>query len=125
MYEQVKKPKESKSNAVATSVVQKKSDVKQGFGLVDNRLFRPLRNGVIQCGGGASKPMEEPSKVAVKTELRPFNIPTELTKEYEIYTGEFNANSMKLDKKSNWKAPKPLSMRDWAAATPRWGHVWQ
>ncbi|ATG76431.1 MULTISPECIES: hypothetical protein [unclassified Pseudoalteromonas] len=37
MYEQVDKPKENKSRAVANSVTQKKSDVKQGFGFVDNR----------------------------------------------------------------------------------------
>ena len=37
MYEQVEKPKENKSRAVANFVTQKKSDVKQGFGFVDNR----------------------------------------------------------------------------------------
>ena len=37
MFEQVEKPKENKSRAVANSVTQKKSDVKQGFGFVDNR----------------------------------------------------------------------------------------
>ncbi len=37
MYEQVEKPKESKSRAVASSVAQNKSNVKQGFGFVDTR----------------------------------------------------------------------------------------
>lgn len=37
MYEQVEKPKENKSRAVANSVAQKKSDGKQGSGFVDNR----------------------------------------------------------------------------------------
>lgn len=37
MYEQVEKPKENKSRAVANSVAQKKSNVKQDFGFVDNR----------------------------------------------------------------------------------------
>jgi hypothetical protein len=37
MYEQVEKPKENKSRAVANSVAQKKSNIKQGFGFVDNR----------------------------------------------------------------------------------------
>ena len=37
MYSQVEKPKENKSRAVANSVTQKKSNVKQGFGFVDNR----------------------------------------------------------------------------------------
>lgn len=37
MYEQVEKTKKNKSRAVANSVAQKKSDVKQGFGFVDNR----------------------------------------------------------------------------------------
>jgi len=36
-YEQVEKPKENKSKAAASSIVQKKSSVKQGFGFVDNR----------------------------------------------------------------------------------------
>jgi hypothetical protein len=37
MYEQIEKPKEKKSIAVANSVAQKKSNVKQGFGFLDNR----------------------------------------------------------------------------------------
>ena len=37
MYEQIEKPKENKSRAVANSVTQKKSAGKQGFGFVDNR----------------------------------------------------------------------------------------
>lgn len=37
MYEQIEKPKENKSRAVTNSVVQKKSDGKQGFGFEDNR----------------------------------------------------------------------------------------
>lgn len=38
MYTQVKKPKDDKSRAVANSVTQKKSNGKQDFGFVDNRL---------------------------------------------------------------------------------------
>lgn len=37
MYAQIEKPKENKSRAVANSVAQKKSNVKEGFGFVDNR----------------------------------------------------------------------------------------
>ncbi|WP_221937439.1 eCIS core domain-containing protein [Shewanella psychropiezotolerans] len=37
MYEQIEKPKENKSRAVANSVAQKKSNVKKGFRFVDNR----------------------------------------------------------------------------------------
>ena len=37
MYEQIKKPKENKSRAAVNSVPQKESNVKQGFGFVDNR----------------------------------------------------------------------------------------
>jgi len=37
MYEQVKKPKENKSRAIAHSVAQKKRKVKQKLGFVDNR----------------------------------------------------------------------------------------
>lgn len=38
MYEQVEKPKESKSRAVANSVAQKKSKISKGVTFVDNRL---------------------------------------------------------------------------------------
>lgn len=37
MYEQVEKPKKNKSRTVANSVAQKRSNGKQGFGVVDNR----------------------------------------------------------------------------------------
>jgi hypothetical protein len=37
MYAQVEKPKENKSRAIANSVAQKKGNVKQGFGFMDNR----------------------------------------------------------------------------------------
>lgn len=37
MYKQIEKSKENKSRTVANSVTQKKSDVKQGLGFVDNR----------------------------------------------------------------------------------------
>ena len=37
MYVQREKPKENKSKAIANSVAQKESNVKQGFGFVDNR----------------------------------------------------------------------------------------
>lgn len=73
MYEQVEKPKENKSRAVANSVAQKKSIGRQSFGFVDNRTkekaddqtlqkmrlnYQPdesfqiasPRNTVVQCG---------------------------------------------------------------------------
>jgi len=37
MYAQVEKSKENKSRAIAKSLAQKKSNVKQGFGFIDNR----------------------------------------------------------------------------------------
>ena len=37
MYEQIEKPKENKSRAVANSVVQKKGSRDRGFSFVDNR----------------------------------------------------------------------------------------
>lgn len=40
MYAQVEKPKENKSRTVTNSVDQKKSNVKQGFGIVDNRTIQ-------------------------------------------------------------------------------------
>lgn len=62
MYEQVEKPKENKIKAVADSVVQKKSDMKQGFGFVDNRpkvqsqnflqsIINRKRTDVVQMNG--------------------------------------------------------------------------
>ncbi len=36
MYEQIEKPKENKNKAIANSAAQKKSNVKRGFGFVDN-----------------------------------------------------------------------------------------
>ena len=44
MYEQEKKPKEKKSKAVANTVSQKKSDMKQTFGFVDNGEILPSKN---------------------------------------------------------------------------------
>ncbi len=53
MYEQVEKPKENKSRSVANSMSQKKSNVKQGFGFVDNRTetVRQLKLKVINNNG--------------------------------------------------------------------------
>ncbi|NEQ40512.1 MAG: hypothetical protein F6K40_31495 [Okeania sp. SIO3I5] len=47
MYAQVEKTKENKTRAVANSVAQKKSNVKQGFGFVDNRLHK-IHIGALQ-----------------------------------------------------------------------------
>lgn len=53
MYEQAEKPKESKNRAVSNSVAQKKSNVKQGFGFVDNRTsVREITQRVEIKGGG-------------------------------------------------------------------------
>ncbi|WP_421854433.1 hypothetical protein [Marinomonas sp.] len=43
MYEQIEKPKENKSRAIANSVAQKKSNGKQGFEFVDNRHISSLK----------------------------------------------------------------------------------
>lgn len=51
MYAQKEKPKENKSKAVANSVGQKKSNVKQGFGFVDNRS-----ESLLQRDNSRSKP---------------------------------------------------------------------
>lgn len=44
MYAQVEKPKENKSREVANSVAQKQRNVKQGFGIVDNRPEAKLQS---------------------------------------------------------------------------------
>ena len=48
MYAQVEKSKENKSRAVANNVAQKKSNGKQGFGFVDNRIETVAQRNVIQ-----------------------------------------------------------------------------
>jgi hypothetical protein len=76
MYAQVEKPKKSKSRAVANSVAQKKSNVKQGFGFVDNRpesiaqrkmqsiinsgFHDPIQLMKKWTGGGGFENIEEP-----------------------------------------------------------------
>ncbi|CAM3789124.1 hypothetical protein VA7868_00448 [Vibrio aerogenes CECT 7868] len=50
MYEQVEKPKENRSRAVANSVTQKKSNVKQGFGFVDNRPRSIIQKKIQEIG---------------------------------------------------------------------------
>jgi len=47
MYAQVDKQKDNKSRGVANSVTQKKSNVKQGFGFVDNRT-QPLSTTILK-----------------------------------------------------------------------------
>jgi len=47
MYKQVEKPKETKSRAVANTVAQKKSNVKEGFGFMDSRLKNHVENKLI------------------------------------------------------------------------------
>lgn len=42
MYEQLEKTKENRARAIANSVVQKKSNAKQGIGFVDNRSHEKL-----------------------------------------------------------------------------------
>lgn len=48
MYEQVEKPKENKSRAVANSVAQEKKKGKQGVGFVDNRSETILQRELIE-----------------------------------------------------------------------------
>lgn len=57
MYEQLEKPKENKSKAVAASVVQKKGNAKQGFGFVDNR---PDRKKLLIASGGVLQAVKIP-----------------------------------------------------------------
>lgn len=66
MYAQVEKPKENKSRAAANAVAQKKSDVKQGFGFVDNRP-ETVAQRILQ------KIANNNSQVAT-TQLKPKNI---------------------------------------------------
>lgn len=51
MYTKVEKPKENKSRAAANSVIQEKSDGKQGFGFVDNRTEIKKLSKVVEHSG--------------------------------------------------------------------------
>lgn len=52
MYAQKEKPVENKASAVANSIAQKQSNVKQGVGFVDNRsesiMQRKFSKGLVQ-----------------------------------------------------------------------------
>jgi len=79
MYEQVEKPKENKSRAVANSVTQKKSNVKQGFGFVDNRpeaivqkkqkelnaFYKKNRNNLLSTNSGEISSIQRMSVPAI------------------------------------------------------------
>ena len=54
MYAQVEKPKENNSRAVANSVAQKKSNVNQAFGFVDNREDTLQRKRILGLSSGPS-----------------------------------------------------------------------
>ncbi|CAG8998274.1 MAG: hypothetical protein CENE_00216 [Candidatus Celerinatantimonas neptuna] len=62
MYEQVEKPKENKSRAVANSIVQKKSNRQRGFEFVDNRPGFSLK----EKEGSSRKPVQLLKKDAIK-----------------------------------------------------------
>jgi len=76
MYSQVEKPKENKSRVVANFVAQKKSNVGQGFGFVDNRpeskqivQLQKALNESIQCvavkkNTGRKKKINEVRKIS-------------------------------------------------------------
>ena len=55
MYAQMEKTKEDKSKAVANLVAQKKSDVKQGFGFVDNRPEAIQMKQVLTAASNSTK----------------------------------------------------------------------
>jgi hypothetical protein len=77
MYEQVEKPKESKSSAVANSVAQKKNAEKQGFGFVDNRAEHVNQRKLQKVINNYS-PQEIQSKKKNKSGLcMPQNLPVE------------------------------------------------
>lgn len=61
MYAQVEKPKENKSKAIANSVVQKKNNMKQGLGLVDNRNQSAQLKLLISNGHKGSVPQLKPT----------------------------------------------------------------
>ena len=63
MYAQIEKLKDNISKAIANSVTQKKSNVKQGFGVVDNRQSYPW-----QIEGDSSKVVQRES------DPKPYNV---------------------------------------------------
>jgi hypothetical protein len=60
MYAQVEKPKENKSRPVANSIGQKKSNVKQGFGFVDNRPEAVVQRKLKEMVNSISAQQQQP-----------------------------------------------------------------
>ena len=63
MYTQVEKTKENKSRAVANSVFQKKNNVNQGFGFLDNRIETVLQRKVAVSRYEANTKTEDESTI--------------------------------------------------------------
>lgn len=67
MYAQVEKPKENKSSAVANTIAQNKSNVKQVLGFVDNRS-EAVAQRKLQQKQGSAKPTIQMDKVSGKVQ---------------------------------------------------------
>ena len=71
MYEQVNKPKENKSRAIANTVAQKQSNAKQGFGFVDNRPEAMMQR-KVQSMKDANVNMSTPVQFALDDDGRAY-----------------------------------------------------
>ncbi|MFA8434700.1 MAG: hypothetical protein ACEPOZ_09310 [Marinifilaceae bacterium] len=75
MYAQVEKSKETRSRAVANSVAQKKSNVKQGFGFVDNRAEAVTQTILQDYGAGNCQSLQQ--KLITQSTIQRFPVVVE------------------------------------------------
>ncbi|MCL1127942.1 hypothetical protein [Shewanella surugensis] len=103
MYAQIEKPKENKSRAVANSVVQGKSNGRQGFRFVDNRSIAKVRK-----GRDATYRHDENSLIvqSIKHQPMPTSLVTQMVpkgrNEYTIVEKYFTENRNKIYAKKDY-----------------------
>lgn len=71
MHAQVEKTKENKSKAAANNVAQKKSNVKQGFGFVDNRPGSFVQKHLVELVNNSSGPIQRQVNVYLQSSSTP------------------------------------------------------
>ena len=93
MYEQVKKPKENKSQAPANSVAQKKGHVKQGFGFVDNRSVAVAQRKLQEMANNPkAKQKAQLQSIADNYSAQPQPIPKKNSKDQGVLQGYFDTS---------------------------------
>jgi len=111
MYEQVEKPKENKSRAVANSFTQKKSDGKQDFGFVDNRPEAVAQRKLQELGnkGAELQVVSAQYIIQPKRPIQKKECDTVLPDSLKVETDHEN-NDTVLEDKMETVGMKPLQM---------------